>query len=241
MKKISILTILAAMLSFSSCEEDPILGCTDATAINYDALATENDGSCELNVNGCTDTLAINYNLLATLDDGSCEYPLFGCMDSLATNYNALATSEDESCLYFADLIIGTWNGVSALITMELSSEMLVYLQMMDPAEFMYEFGAEMPTTDEEWNAFIDEGLSQNESMEGTVFEFDGTNLTITDEGEVETTSYNFTTTTSFDLGENSLEVESFDVLTCTETELILSTEIIDGDENMSITVTFSK
>jgi len=215
MKKISILTILAAMLTFSSCEDDPILGCTDSTAINYDALATENDGSCELDVLGCTDTLA--------------------------TNYDALATSEDESCLYFADLIIGTWNGVSASMTMELSSEMLSDLQMMDPVEFMDEFGAEMPTTDEEWDAFIDQGISQNESMEGTVFEFDGTNLTITNEGEVETTSYNFTTTTSFYLGENSLEVESFDVLTCTETELILSTEIIDEGENMSVTVTFSK
>ena len=215
MKKISILTILAAMLSFSSCEEDPILGCTDATAINYDALATENDGSC--------------------------EYPLFGCMDSLATNYNALATAEDESCLFFSDLIIGSWNGVSASITVELSPELLPYLQMMDPYEFMDEFGVDMPTTEEEWDTFIDEGFSQNESMEGIVFEFDGTNFTITEEGEVETTTYNFTTTTSFDLGENSLEVESFEVLTCTETELILSTEIMDGDENVSITVTFSK
>ena len=42
MKKISILTILAAMLTFSSCEEDPILGCTDPTAINYNELATAN-------------------------------------------------------------------------------------------------------------------------------------------------------------------------------------------------------
>ena len=65
--------------------------------------------------------------------------------------------------------------------------------------------------------------------------------LSFPEEGEVETTSYNFTTTTSFYLGENSLEVESFDVLTCTETELILSTEVIDEGENMSITVTFSK
>ena len=241
MKKISILTILAAMLTFSSCEDDPILGCTDATAINYDAVATENDGSCELDVNGCTDTLAINYNLLATLDDGSCEYPLFGCMDSLATNYNALATAEDESCLYFSDLIIGSWNGVSVSFTAELSSELLPYLQMMDPVEFMDEFGVEMPTTDEEWDTFIAEGITQNESMEGTIFEFDGTNFTIIDEGELETTTYNFTTTTSFDVGENSLEVESFDILTCTETELILSTEIIDDGMNTSITVTFSK
>ena len=52
MKKNSILTILAALLTFSSCEEDPILGCTDPTAINYNELATANvaytadDGVC---------------------------------------------------------------------------------------------------------------------------------------------------------------------------------------------------
>ena len=47
MKNLSILTVIISILTFSSCEEDPIMGCTDATAINYNADATESDDSCE--------------------------------------------------------------------------------------------------------------------------------------------------------------------------------------------------
>ena len=75
---------------------EPIPGCTDEIACNYNADATEDDGSCEyaeplydcdgncLNdangdgicdeVGGCTDEMACNYNYQATEDDGSCEY-----------------------------------------------------------------------------------------------------------------------------------------------------------------------
>ena len=44
----------------------PIPGCTDSTALNYDALATFYDGSCEYL--GCMDTL-LNYNDQATDDN----------------------------------------------------------------------------------------------------------------------------------------------------------------------------
>ena len=46
MKKISIFTLLAAILSFSSCEEDSVSGCTDSTATNYNSSATDDDLSC---------------------------------------------------------------------------------------------------------------------------------------------------------------------------------------------------
>ena len=77
MKKIGIFTAFAALVSFSSCEEeDPaVLGCTDMNAINYNTSATQNDGSCTYIVPGCTDAEALNYNANATQDDGSCEYP----------------------------------------------------------------------------------------------------------------------------------------------------------------------
>ena len=49
---------------------NPILGCTYATAQNFVAFATLDDGSCEFA--GCTDPEAGNFNPLATVDDGSC-------------------------------------------------------------------------------------------------------------------------------------------------------------------------
>ena len=50
---------------------------------------------------GCTDNLAINFDPLATDNDGSCVYPqIEGCTDSQACNYNPLANFDDNSCIY---------------------------------------------------------------------------------------------------------------------------------------------
>ena len=55
---------------------------------------------CSLPIFGCTDPNALNYDPLATYDDGSCTYPqpIYGCMDPLSTNFNPWATSDDGSC-----------------------------------------------------------------------------------------------------------------------------------------------
>ena len=64
---------------------EPVEGCTDSTANNYDSNATNDDGSCDYDedddgvldsdeVAGCTDESANNYNSEATDDDGSCQY-----------------------------------------------------------------------------------------------------------------------------------------------------------------------
>ncbi|MEA3279829.1 MAG: MopE-related protein, partial [Thermodesulfobacteriota bacterium] len=114
----------------SEQEEAVILGCMNETAMNYNADATEDDGTCEYtesepeepeDIYGCMDVVALNYNLSATIDDGTCEYPepdlpdddavdtttppvepeaILGCMDETAMNYNADATEDNGSCEY---------------------------------------------------------------------------------------------------------------------------------------------
>ena len=41
---------------------------------------------------GCTDATACNFNALATSDDGSCDYSCAGCLDPNACNYDASST-----------------------------------------------------------------------------------------------------------------------------------------------------
>ena len=78
---------------------EPILGCTNPLSINYDPLATCDDGSCITPVYGCTDALAVNYNPNASNDDGSCIYCGSGCTDTAPgyTNYDASAICDCDN------------------------------------------------------------------------------------------------------------------------------------------------
>ena len=71
----------------SACNRGKVCGCTDPTASNYDATATQDNGTCIACVYGCTDNTQTNYNSLATCDDGSCIPPYtYGCTDPTANN-----------------------------------------------------------------------------------------------------------------------------------------------------------
>ena len=92
----------------------PICGCTDPTALNYDALATIDDGSCIYPswdcINGlCSDpgTGTGQYNSSNGGLSGcqaACTPIVPGCTDPCANNFNPVATIDDGSCLYKACL-----------------------------------------------------------------------------------------------------------------------------------------
>ena len=68
-------------------------GCTDPAAFNYDANATDEDGSCIAVLNGCTDPAADNYFAGANTDDGSCIYG--GCTDPVSYTHLTLPTNRE--------------------------------------------------------------------------------------------------------------------------------------------------
>ena len=87
-------------VSHNPCPATQLLGCTDASATNFNPLANTDDGTCVFPIPGCTEMTATNYNPLATSDDGSCTYPVPGCTDALALNYNPAADTDDGTCNY---------------------------------------------------------------------------------------------------------------------------------------------
>ena len=83
------------------CDELEVAGCQDETACNYDATATDEDGSCTYADAGYD----CDGNCLSDADgDGVCdEFEVAGCSDMEACNYDDTATDDDGSCVYADD------------------------------------------------------------------------------------------------------------------------------------------
>ena len=85
----------------------------DENNSKVDDLEDESDNTEEKElVKGCTNSTANNYNVEATEEDNTCDYDLdddgildadeiLGCTDSTALNYNSEATDEDGTCFHF--------------------------------------------------------------------------------------------------------------------------------------------
>ncbi len=77
--KISIVAIVATLVTISSCKKDEMIieGCTDKTAMNYQELATSNDGSCEF----AYDIAQGDWAIVSDCDSVSVSIPLVGDFD----------------------------------------------------------------------------------------------------------------------------------------------------------------
>ena len=112
------------------CDADEVLGCTNAGAVNFDPLATDDDGNCIFGE--CDDPLACNYVEDSEIPlTSTCEYPdpffdcegnctgdydgdgicegeeIWGCASNSATNFDPLATNDDGSCIWGNGLFEG--------------------------------------------------------------------------------------------------------------------------------------
>jgi len=221
MKKLSLFTALAAILSFSSCEDDAILGCMDETATNYNSNATQDDSSCLFSVLGCTDEAATNYDELATEDDDSCEYP---------TN---------------AELIIGTWDvdsaEVRAFLPQNILDIMILASTMMSPEEFFEEFNFPMPTTESEWDIITTEGIPMDtEDFTGSVI-IDTENINLDLMNDPIESTYVVSDDTIIELISNPDEMDYFTIVEVDETNLTLATTVSDDGITVNLTLYLSK
>lgn len=105
------------------CADNPIYGCMDVLAVNYDSNADcpcdrtlfgcdnditgvgacdgpGNNECCQYAISGCIDPLDINYNPLATIDDPTACGGVEGCTDVNACNFDANASINDGTCEY---------------------------------------------------------------------------------------------------------------------------------------------
>lgn len=69
---------------------NPVIGCTNPAATNYNAVATNDDGSCLLPTGGGGNPGG---------GGGTPPAPVYGCTNPAATNYNTAATQDDGTCI----------------------------------------------------------------------------------------------------------------------------------------------
>ena len=206
-----------------TCDEDEVPGCTDATACNFDAAATDDDASCtfpatdnldcdgnclndadgdgtcdEDEVAGCTDATACNFDAAATDDDASCTYPsadnldcdgnclndadgdgtcdedeISGCTDAAASNYDETATEDDGSCAFSCS---PNWGEP---VTLPSVATVLAHITV----------GGENAAMDDQVGAFVNDELRGV----GNIIEYEGgtyVNMTVYLAGGEETVSF---------------------------------------------------
>ena len=153
---------------------------------------------------GCTDFAAQNYDPEATLDDNTCEYDaiVYGCVsDQNALNYNPNATNDDGTCVIVTDLaepIITTINGNAVTgDTITIESEEVISEIITSPASIEITSEINFQSGDQ-WNILF---LDPNAPVTSAINDSDwggGSSVTLSGGDETLVAS-----TTSVTLGDN--------------------------------------
>ena len=120
-----------------SPDEDYTLG-TDSSDFPGEGIGGVLVFSYEDNTYGCTDSGALNYDAEAIIDDGSCEYPVVGCYDESALNYNSQVTEIDNGqCIYYNPTVSITPESIDEPdIGIESQTFQITYTDLPNPSEF---------------------------------------------------------------------------------------------------------
>ena len=102
------LILIASTCLFIGCGEDePVYGCMDESASNYNADATEDDPNNPCTYapsEGCMDSTACNYNSDATEDDGSCQFPSENALTLVNSDAITVIGSVNEEIVAYIDI-----------------------------------------------------------------------------------------------------------------------------------------
>lgn len=101
MKKLLLITVL--VINMTSCKKDPIKGCTNATAENYNSNATQDNGTCQFKGSLIVWTKPPCSNVKLYID-GSLKGTLTGTLNTKPQNC-------DDAGAYKIDM---TWSGSSS-------------------------------------------------------------------------------------------------------------------------------
>ena len=150
-----------------------VLGCTDSTASNYDASATNDDNSCIAAVNGCMNAAACNYNASANTEDEecSCSYsptcfdcaadvdndgicdgldPSPGAINAPATkNYFSTNTQNSNMCNLQCWLDASSVHGFDAngdVVELSNNTSVSTWVDLSGKNNHLYSFGNGLPT-----------------------------------------------------------------------------------------------
>jgi len=155
---------------------------------------------------------------------------LYGCTDSIACNFDVNANTDDNTCTY-------------ALLYYDCDGACINDIDEdgdCDEVDFDDEMGFPMPSSDDEWALLATEGvpIEDEEAFSGSII-ITETHFTINDLEDITELEYQLVNEDTIEFAENNedLDIESFTIVEVSESNLVLSTSITEGEDGFYIQI----